>query len=159
MAADELFERLEHLRGQKTVIVCIGNILKGDDGAGPAVFEQLKGKTCADLINAETVPENYIQSIIKKSPQNLIIIDAVHFDASAGTIKIFAPEQLSDIVISTHTLSPRLFIDLIARSIKVNIFFLGIQPAQTEFNSSLSSEVQNAVQRLVTILLDIFPPD
>jgi len=156
MGVDELFEKLDVLRGKKTVIVCMGNILKGDDGAGPLVFQQLKGKVRADLIDAGTVPENYIQMIIKKSPQNLIIIDAVDFAAPAGTINIFRPEQLANLVVSTHTLSPRLFIDCVCRSIKVDVYFIGIQPAQTQFNAPVSSEVQKAVQRLVNILTAIF---
>ena len=157
MGVDELFGKLDGLGGKKTVIVCIGNVLKGDDGAGPAVFEQLKGRVCAELIDAGTVPENYIQAIIKKSPQNLIIIDAVHFAAPAGTINIFRPEQLANLVVSTHTLSPHLFIDIICRSITVDIYFIGIQPAQTQFNEPISQEVQKAVRRLVNILTAIFP--
>jgi hydrogenase 3 maturation protease len=81
---EELFEQLNKLRGSKTIILGIGNTLKGDDGAGPAVCERIAGKICAEVIDAGTVPENYIQSIIKKAPQNLIIIDAVDFKSSEG---------------------------------------------------------------------------
>ncbi len=62
----ELSEQLNKLRNSATVIIGIGNTLKGDDGAGPLVCEQLSGKVCAELIDAGTVPENYIQTIIKK---------------------------------------------------------------------------------------------
>ena len=44
-----LSEQLEKLRNSKTVILGIGNTLKGDDGAGPLVCEGLVGKTCAEL--------------------------------------------------------------------------------------------------------------
>jgi len=66
MSTDELFEQLNKLRGSKTVIVGMGNVLKGDDGAGPLICQQLNGKVCAELIDAGTVPENYIQTIKKK---------------------------------------------------------------------------------------------
>jgi hydrogenase 3 maturation protease len=86
----QLYEQLRKFRGSRTLIVGIGNILKADDGAGPLVCEQLgRAKVCADLIDAGTVPENYIQPIIKKAPQNLLVIDAIDFGASPGTIKIF----------------------------------------------------------------------
>ena len=75
----QIFEQLNELRGSKTVLVGVGNTLKGDDGAGPLLCRELTGKICAELINAGTVPENYIQPIIHKKPQNLIIIDAVEF--------------------------------------------------------------------------------
>ncbi len=185
MGTDErLFERLNKLRDSATVIVGIGNILKGDDGAGPLVCEQLTGKVCAELIDAGTVPENYIQPIIKKAPRNLLIIDAIDFGAPAGTINIFKPEQLNSSVFSTHTLSPRLFADMVCRNIKgvpqtrnsagtpfcetmqngnpfegpnVDVYFVGIQPGQTQLGQSISPGVGRAIRRLVRVLTEIFP--
>jgi hydrogenase 3 maturation protease len=155
---EQLFEQLNKLRGSKTVIVGIGSTLKGNDGAGPLVCEQLAGKVCANVIDAGTVPENYIQPIIKKAPQSLLIIDAVDFGASAGTIKVFKPERLNSFVFSTHTLSPHLFIDMIRQSIDVDVYFIGIQPVQTQLGQSVSAPVNQAVQQLVNTLAEIFPP-
>ncbi len=156
---EQLLQQLNKLRGSKTLIVGIGNTLKGDDGAGPLVCQQLRcAKVCAELIDAGTVPENYIQTIIKKAPQNLLIIDAVDFGASPGTVKVFKPEQLNSLVISTHTLSPHLFVDMVCQNIKVDVYFVGIQPAQTQLGQSVSPQVSQAVQRLSHILTGIFPP-
>ena len=153
------YEQLNTLRGSATAIVGIGNILKGDDGAGPLVCEQLaRAKVSAELIDAGTVPENYIQPIIKKAPQSLLIIDAIDFGASPGSIKIFKPEQLNSHVISTHTLSPRLFVEMICRSIKLAAYFVGIQPAQTQLGQSVSQPVSQAIQELAQTLVQIFPP-
>jgi hydrogenase 3 maturation protease len=153
----ELSEQLNKLRNSSTVIIGIGNTLKGDDGAGPLVCEQLSGKVCAELIDTGTVPENYIQTIIKKAPQNLLIIDAIDFGASAGTINIFKPEQLNSLVLSTHTLSPRLFVDMVCREIKVDVYFVGIQPAQIQLGQPQSAQVSQAIQWLVGALTEIFP--
>jgi hydrogenase 3 maturation protease len=141
------------------VIVGIGNTLKGDDAAGLLVCEQLqKAKVSAHIIDAGTVPENYIQSIIKKAPQNLLLIDAIDFGNEAGTIGVFKAEQLSSLVISTHTLSPRIFIDMIRQSIELNVYCVGIQPAQTQLGRSVSEQVDHAIQKLCRILTQIFPP-
>jgi hydrogenase 3 maturation protease len=153
----QILQQLNQLHGSKTLIVGIGNTLKGDDGAGPLVCEQLAGKTCAEIIDAGTVPENYIQPIIKKAPQNLIIIDAIDSGAPPGTIDIFRPEQISSFAFSTHTLSPRLFIDMITRQIKVDVYLLGIQPAQTQLGQSTSNQVSKAIQQLTKTLTDVFP--
>lgn len=156
---EQLFKQLNGLRNSVTVIVGIGNILKGDDGAGPLVCQQLqRAGVCAELIDVGTVPENYIQPIIKKAPQNLLIIDAVNFGASAGTINIFKPEQLDSLIISTHTLSPRLFVDMIRQNIEVDVYFVGIQPAQTQLGQSISAEVSQSIQWLIHSLAEIFPP-
>jgi hydrogenase 3 maturation protease len=143
----------------KTIILGIGNTLKGDDGAGPAVCERIAGKICAEVIDAGTVPENYIQSIIKKAPQNLIIIDAVDFGSLPGTIKLFETERLSSLVISTHTLSPRIFIDMIRNQVKVSVFFIGVQPERTSLGEVLSANVTDAVERLAEALSRVFSSD
>ncbi len=154
----QLFEQLNKLRGSKTIVLGIGNTLKGDDGAGPLVCQQLTGKTSAELIDTGTVPENYIQPIIKKGPQSLLIIDAIDFGASPGSINIFKPEQLNSSVFSTHTLSPRLFVDMITQAIDVDVYFIGIQPAQTQLGQSVSAQVNQAIQSLTQTLVEIFPP-
>jgi len=161
MGVDEqLFEQLNKLRDSITVIVGIGNELKGDDGAGPLVCQQLQGtRISAEVIEAGTVPENYIQTIIKKAPQNLLIIDAIDFGCPPGTIKIFKPDQLDSLVLSTHTLSPRLFVDMICRSIEVDVYFIGIQPAQTQLGQSVTPQVHHAIKQLIDILAGIFAPE
>ena len=151
------FEQLNELRGSKTSLIGIGNTLKGDDGFGPLLCRKLMGRVCVELIDAGTVPENYIQPIIQKKPQSLIIVDAVDFATSAGTIKIFRPEQIGSAAFSTHTLSPHLFIDMIRKSIEVDVYFIGVQPAQVGFGLPVCAEVKEAIQRLVDILCDIFP--
>ena len=43
----EIFEQLGEFGADKAVIVGIGNMLKGDDGAGLLICQQLKGKISA----------------------------------------------------------------------------------------------------------------
>ncbi|MHC4457312.1 MAG: hydrogenase 3 maturation endopeptidase HyCI [Planctomycetota bacterium] len=158
-AKQQVFEKLNKLRGTRTVIVGIGNTLRGDDGAGSLVCQKLQqAQISAELIDAGTVPENYIQPIISKSPQNLIIIDAIDFAAPPGKINILKPEELNSLAFSTHTLSPRLFVDMVCQSIDVNVFFIGIQPAQIKLGQSVSTQVNKAIQQLTTILIKIFLP-
>ena len=158
-SGQSLIEQLNKLRTSATIILGIGNILKGDDGAGPLVCEQLAAaKISAETIDAGTVPENYIQRIIKKAPRTLLIIDAIDFGDEAGTINIFQPQQLESHVISTHSLSPRLFVDMIGRSIRVDVYFIGIQPAQTKLGQSVSAAVSRAIEKLAGVLMEVFPP-
>jgi hydrogenase 3 maturation protease len=152
----DVFETLFPLRNSKTIILGIGNTLKGDDGLGPLVCKKLEGKINAELIDAGTVPENYIQSIIKKKPQALLIIDAADFNASPGTIKILKPERLDSFIASTHILSPRIFIDMICRSVEVNVYFIAVQPAQMDFGQQVSPNVDKAICLLEDVLTKIF---
>lgn len=154
----QIIDRLNRLGGTKTLIIGIGNALKGDDAAGPIVCERLRGKISAEIIDAGTVPENYIQPIIKKAPDNLLVIDAIDFGAPPGELRIFQPEQLNSLVISTHTLSPRIFVDMIKQSINVEVFFLGVQPAKIVLGRPLSAEVDDAIELLVKALVEVFAP-
>ncbi|MHC5061636.1 MAG: hydrogenase 3 maturation endopeptidase HyCI [Planctomycetota bacterium] len=149
---------LNKLHSPGTLILTIGNILKGDDAIGPLIYQQLKNELRAEIIDAGTVPENYIQTIVKKAPEALLIIDAIDFSASAGTIRLFKPDQLNSIIISTHSLSPRVFVDMITNEIDVQVYFLGIQPLQVQIGSPLSAEVDRAAKKIMSILTGIFGP-
>ncbi len=157
-AKRDVFERLGELRGSRTIIVGVGNVLKGDDGAGPVLCGRLAGRTSAELIDAGTVPENYIHRIIKRAPENLVVVDAIDFGASAGTLGTFKAEQMSSSAISTHSLSPKLFTDMISQALDINVCFVGIQPAHVRLGESLSAQVSRAVDELADILAGIFPP-
>lgn len=164
---EQLLQHLNKLRGSRAVIVGIGNVLKGDDGAGPILCEQLQRKgTRAGIIDAGTVPENYIQTIVGKAPANLLIIDAMDFGGAAGAISVFKPEQLSSAALSTHTLSPRLFAEIVCRNIRdsdsakgePDVYFVGIQPAQTQLGQAVSEPVNQAIHQLSHVLIELFPP-
>ncbi|MBN1806512.1 MAG: hydrogenase 3 maturation endopeptidase HyCI [Sedimentisphaerales bacterium] len=152
-----VLEQLIIFRDSSAVILGIGNTLKGDDGAGPLVCQQLKdAKIRAEPIDAGTVAENYIQTIIRKAPRNLFIIDAIDFGDEPGAIKVFRPEQLSSHVISTHSLSPRLFIDMICQNIEVDVYFIGIQPAQMQLGQPVSPQVKLAIEHLTDVITKVF---
>jgi len=153
-------EELRHILSQspdtKTVIVCIGNTLKGDDGAAIELYQKLAGKIKAELFDAGTVPENYIQRIIKIKPQMIILIDAVDFGGPAGQLKVFAPEQIPEIAASTHVMSLRLFSDILKREINSKIFLAGIQPAQLDLGTPLSDSVSQTVTELAELFIELF---
>jgi len=157
-AKTKVYKLLNKLRGSRTVIVGMGNILKGDDAAGPLLCQELQRIGIgAELIDAGTTPENYIQPIIKKAPQNLLIIDAMDFGAAPGTIRLLAPERLSSFAYSTHILSPRIFADMVCRYVKADVYFIGIQPAQVQLTSPVSEQVKQAIRQLVGLIASTFP--
>lgn len=154
MGTDEnkLREQLVKICERKTLVVGMGNTLKGDDGAGCVVCERLQDSLGGMVIDAGTVPENYIGPIIAKEPEVLLVVDAMDFGGAAGEVKIFKPEELSSAAISTHTLSPRLFVDVICKSIGAEVWFVGVQPGQTELGEGLSSQVKEAVDSLAGMI-------
>ncbi len=95
---DSLRNQLGQICGQDALIVGIGNTLKGDDGAGVLICQQLKDIIGQNVIDAGTVPENYIQPIIKKAPKVLLILDAIDFGGCPGAVNIFKPEELNSLL-------------------------------------------------------------
>ena len=155
-ADQQTFEQLKAIGDSATAIVGMGSVLKGDDAVGPLVCEQVAGKVSADVIDVGTVPENYIGPVVRKAPRTLLVIDAIDFGAEPGTIKLFKPDELSSIAISTHTLSPGFFIDLIRKEIDLDAYFIGIQPAQVRLGEPVSNEVADAIQRLSEMLTEVY---
>ena len=153
---ESVFASLRNILPDDILLVGMGNSLKADDGIGPEICSQLKETFPDNVIDTGTVPENYIQVIIKKTPKVILFIDAIDFGAPAGTIRIFDPGQLSAGGITTHTLSPRLLCDMISQSIPAKIYFIGIQPKSMTIGCPMSQEVELAKEELLKLFNGIF---
>ena len=147
---------LRKVSSEEILLVGMGNSLKADDGIGPEICSQLKETIPDNVIDTGTVPENYIQVIIKKAPEVILFIDAIDFGAPPGTVSVFNPSQLSDGGITTHTLSPRLLSDMITQSIPVKIYFIGIQPKLMTIGHPMSQEVKSSEEVLVELFKHLF---
>ena len=153
----EISVLLRKLCGSKVLIVGIGNVLKGDDAVGPLFCQRAAGRLCVKVVDAGTVPENYIEYIKKCKCRNVLIVDAIDFEAPPGSVRIFTRDRIGFFAFSTHVLSPRLFADLIAADITGDLYFIGIQPAHTHFGQPVSAEVNHAIETVVAILSQLFP--
>jgi hydrogenase 3 maturation protease len=145
---EELEKRLKGI----IIIACVGNELKGDDGAGPALAKALKGKIRAQVVNCEEVPESYTGKIKELKPDTIVIVDAVDLKAAPGSIAIIEKERLDAITpYSTHNVPLKIFVQYLEAETKADIFLIGIQPSHLVFSSGLSEEVEKAVASLAAI--------
>ncbi len=132
------------------VILCIGNIEGGDDGIGPFLAQRLIHEQLPyEVINAETVPENYTGVIKQKKPDQLLIIDAVDMQLQPGSIRIVPKGKIGSMHISTHGIPLSVFISYLEQYIPT-ITLIGIQPKT--ITGDLSSEVHKAGMHLLTLL-------
>ena len=146
----------DRIRGEAAVIG-IGNILRGDDGAGPKFIELLKKKkVVAHLFDCGTAPENYIFPILSSGCDTVILVDAADFKARPGEIRVFDLDEISKVSFSTHSLSPILLIDLLKTGRDgLNIFFVSIQPKATSLGGPLSNEVKKGLSGLADIFIKL----
>ena len=138
----------------KVVIVGIGNVLRGDDGLGPVLVERLKENAAVNCINAGNALENHLGLISRNHPDTVLLVDAVHLGLSPGEARIVDPSRIEHAGLSTHDVSPGLFLDYLVEESKCSIFLLGVQPGKTEMGAGISDTVEKTLQILESELLE-----
>ena len=132
----------------KVVMLCIGNIERGDDGAGPVLAGIIKDKAPFEVIDVGTAPENWTGVVKRSHPDTIIIVDAVNFDGEPGDVKIFSGNDLRSGKISTHDVSPKLLIQYLKESTKARIYVLAIRPVSNRLGEGLSLPVESTIKGL-----------
>jgi hydrogenase 3 maturation protease len=150
-AADIRAELSRRLKGN-VLLIGIGNTLRGDDNAGPALIESLEGKVKAGLLNAGEVPESYFNRILDAQADTIAVIDAADFGAAPGDVAILETEDIAGRSVSTHQMPLSLFFRFIKKYSRADIFALGIQPAHIAFGEPMSPEVATSVRALAELL-------
>ncbi|MBN1869743.1 MAG: hydrogenase 3 maturation endopeptidase HyCI [Candidatus Omnitrophica bacterium] len=130
----------------KVVCVGVGNVLRADDGLGPALIERIKGHVKAVCIDAGNAPESYTGKIIKESPDTILIIDAVHLGRSPGEYEILGKSDIIKSGFTTHDISPAMLIEYLQVQTKADIYLLGIQPENLTMGEEMSVRVLAAVE-------------
>jgi hydrogenase 3 maturation protease len=152
----QLWETLARRRRSNVVVLGVGNTLRGDDAAGPAVCERLSGRVWPRVIDAGATPENYIGSVLEAAPDILLIVDAADFGGCPGEIRLCTPDQIRTPAFCTHALSLNLAIDLIRHERTLEVYLIGIQADGMRLGDGLSPAASGAVETLVSALLEIF---
>ncbi|MFH1479179.1 MAG: hydrogenase 3 maturation endopeptidase HyCI [Candidatus Omnitrophota bacterium] len=144
---------LKGILNGKVVILCLGNIDRGDDGVGPELASRLKGRVPYEVIDAGMTPENYTGVITKLKPDTIIIVDTILFEGEVGEIRIFKSDELREGKISTHDVSPKLLIEYLKSSTNATIYILGVRPKSNKLGDPLSPEVAESIEEIVKLFL------
>ncbi len=128
-----------------SVIICVGNEMSGDDGAGPMVAGRIDGKVRWKVFNVQTVPESFLMKIVATKPDTVLIVDALNFDAKPGAVELFSSDSLTGQGPSTHGPAPIAFLDVLNMFHPCRRVVLGIQPICVDFGSEMTPEIAKAV--------------
>jgi hydrogenase 3 maturation protease len=126
--------------GGRTVLVGVGNPMKGDDGFGPLVANMVPG-----ALDARTVPENFISRIRAERPDNVIVFDSLDFGGKPGEVRVVDAADAEGLAFSTHALPLSLFARMLAPA---KVWLVGAQPASVGFGESASKEVKESAERI-----------
>jgi hydrogenase maturation protease len=147
----------------KTIILGIGNPILGDDGAGIHIVRELKqrvNETSNVIIEeAQTGGMNLLDFM--RGYDRAILVDAVCMNGvPPGSIRRFNIKEIETVhSCNPHDVTLMEAIDLSKKigddQIPENIIIIGVnlKTIPTEFNESLSSEIQKVVPKAVQMIL------
>ena len=149
-------DALQNVLHGSVLILGVGNIDKGDDGAGSTFVQKINGRVSATCIDAGVAPENFLEKIVAEQPDTVLIVDATDFGGDPGEIRIFDPARISAGGLSTHALSLDMACQYLNDRINVKIYLLAIQPVQIK-SEGLSPVVAASLESLENTLLAVCP--
>jgi hydrogenase 3 maturation protease len=153
-----MLESIGHRLKGKVLILGVGNRFRGDDGAGPYLIKQLKGRVDATLLNGEEEPENLLDQIAGMKPESILIVDALELKAHAGSVALLEEDQVERRSLFSHHVSLKLFMECVKGETGAKVLVLGIQPKSIEIGQAMSSEVKESLSHLRDILIRAFAP-
>jgi len=145
---------------QKVVVAGVGNPFRKDDFVGVEIVRNLKPKVSKKtfFIEAETIPESYMQKIVEFKPTHVLLVDAGIINKPAGNAILAHPEQLiKKTSISTHTLPLRIFCDYITQTAHAKLALLIIQPVNVDFGEGLTPVLKKTAENFTELLKTLLP--
>jgi len=137
-----------------TLILGIGNPLRGDDAAGPLVCELLDSPAAVDCGDA---PERYLGLADSDAVQRVLLVDAMDFGGAPGEIAFCASGELVERFGTTHDSGLAVLARFVQQEYGKPVAVLGIQPSSTQFGARVSAAVQDAVEKVSAWLKEAIP--
>jgi hydrogenase maturation protease len=147
------------VRARRVIVAGVGNVLRGDDGFGPAVTELLDHlPEGADVVETGIGGIALLQELMR-GYDGLILIDAVERGAEPGTVFLIEPEVENGVhVPDIHLANPHRVLSM-AKTMGVlpeRVVIIGCQPLDVEeMCQGLSEPVQRALAPAVTRIEEI----
>ncbi|EOV0675336.1 hydrogenase maturation peptidase HycI [Cronobacter dublinensis] len=129
------------------VLLCVGNSMMGDDGAGSLLAEKFRVAPQGEwvLIDGGSAPENDIGAIRELRPQRLLLVDATEMGLNPGEIRLIDPDDISEMfMMTTHNMPLNYLVDQLREDVG-EVIFLGIQPDIVGFYYPMTEAVKHAV--------------
>ena len=130
------------------VLLCVGNSMMGDDGAGPLLAEMCAANPVGEwvVIDGGSAPENDIVAIRELCPERLLIVDATDMGLNPGETRIVDPDDIAEMfMMTTHNMPLNYLIDQLKEDIG-EVIFLGIQPDIVGFYYPMTQPIKDAVE-------------
>ena len=128
-----------------TLILGVGNLLRGDDGVGPLVCARVNRPEAVDCGDA---PERYLGVAGEDWVGRVLLVDAVDFGGEAGDLVFCTSDELVERFGTTHDSGLALLSRFLEKEYGTPTALLGVQPGDTSFGAQVSAAVQAAVDEM-----------
>lgn len=141
-----------------TIVLALGNPLRGDDGVGAAVLEHLEHES---LVDGGTSGFEII--LLMQGYERAIIIDAADMDLEPGDWRMFSPDEVRlqsrDLYLrgTLHYagLAEALSLGEAMGLLPPEIIIFGVQPATIDWDIGLSDPVERAVPAITAAVQQV----
>jgi hydrogenase 3 maturation protease len=139
------------LANHRAAVVGVGNRLRGDDAVGPLVAERLAAEFPGRVIDAGSVPENFVGPILSAGADVVVFVDAATRGAAPGCCQVVRARELASRGPATHVGTLRPLAQLLeARGLSA--WMVGVEPRVMDLGAPMSREVTAAAERVVSVL-------
>ena len=143
------FESAERDRAPRIVVGCVGNLLRGDDGFGPAVAARLGSLPAGADVVETGIGGIALHQELMAGCDGLIVVDAVDRGATPGTLFLIEPDvgEPSDVP-DMHLANPDQVLALADKlgCLPARVLLVGCQPGDVDgVGEGLPPPVQRAV--------------
>lgn len=144
----EWMDRLRDLTsGNTPLFVGVGNWDRSDDRAGLELALRLKERGTENVYTERDV--EFLNDVQGQKP--IIFLDAVNMGENPGKITLIPVDHVLRNVTNSHKFTPFVIGALNGAQIR-NSYVLGIQPGTTDFGTKISSSVEEAVEKVISVI-------
>lgn len=140
------------------MVLGVGNVGRGDDGAGILAAAALKkkigqkGRLRLKVLLGHETPESLTGEIRRFRPGLVLILDAAASRKKPGSVFLLGKKDMAVEDISSHRMPLALLVDYLEKTVGCRVLVLGIEPRSCREGAPLSAPVRKAVETLASQL-------
>jgi hydrogenase maturation protease len=149
------------VKGKKLLILCVGNPIRGDDGAPHLLFRKLKGNVARlRLLDCGTSPQDYMDQAVRLKPDIVIFVNSIDRSLEPGSIVLDELHQTSSI--GSSLIGHRVPLAWVAsllkimgeqRNLTIETILIGIQICSAK--GRVTVPVRKSVNKLIGIFTEL----
>lgn len=138
-------------RSVRVAVIGVGNVERGDDGAGSLVARKLLAGPAslpekALVIAAGEAPENFTGVVRAFAPDLAVIVDSARAGRMPGAVFFVDPAEIADEDVSTHRVPLSRLALYLRETMGCRVLILGIEPSSSEPGAGVVPAVGRAVR-------------